>query len=64
MENKINNENKILIEDEKNKLKIIGKNANIKIFLNKDVKNTIESVSLNCSINKTQVELKQEKIMK
>ena len=47
VENKINNENKILIEDEKNKLKIIGKNANIKIFLNKDVKNTIESVSLN-----------------
>ena len=43
----INNENKILIEEEKNTPIINGKNLNIKIFLNKNINDTIESISLN-----------------
>ena len=43
----INNEKKILIEEENNKLIINGKNLNIKLSLNKNIKDTIESLSLN-----------------
>ena len=48
----INNDENILIEKEKEKFKINGKDFNIKIYLNENIKDTIESLALKDIFNR------------